>query len=180
MAAITQPRRPGSRPIASSPWSNWQTYLFSGAAHCDHAAVDLLPAALRNLEQMDFVGIHEELEAGVRRLAELRGWTLQPALPRVNVTAGRPPLEAINPALVDRLPRAQPLRRGALCARARAVGRRADPTRALCVAAGHSPARRAVSHAHRAWHARDRGDRSSSSPVRSPDRAAPSPSTSGR
>jgi hypothetical protein len=85
-----------------SPWSNWQTYLFSGAAHCDHAAVDLLPAALRNLEQMDLVGIHDELEAGMQRLAELRGWTLQPALPRVNVTAGRPPREAIDPALVDR------------------------------------------------------------------------------
>ena len=53
-----------------SPWSEWQTYLFSGAPHCDFPAEALLPAALRNLEQMDFVGVHEQFDEGVQRLAE--------------------------------------------------------------------------------------------------------------
>ena len=64
-----------------SPWSNWQTYLFSGATHCDHAAEELLPAALGNLERMDFVGVHEQFDEGLRRLTEIREWPLPGASP---------------------------------------------------------------------------------------------------
>ena len=85
-----------------SPWSDWQTYLFSGATDCDHAADELLPAALRNLEQMDFVGVHEHFDEGLRRLSEIRGWPLPFASPRVNVSAARPSAEAIDPVLRER------------------------------------------------------------------------------
>lgn len=89
-------------PDRPSPWSNWQTYLFSGAADAEQPPADLLPAALWNLERLDFVGIHDEFEAGMQRLFAQRGWTYQPPA-RVNVTERRLRQDEIPAATLRRL-----------------------------------------------------------------------------
>ena len=86
-----------------SPWSNWQTFLFSGATDAETSAADLLPAALRNLERVDFVGIHDQFDAGMRRLFEMRGWPGESVAPRVNVTDGRARRDEIPASVLRRL-----------------------------------------------------------------------------
>jgi hypothetical protein len=72
-----------------SPWSNWQTFLFSGATDSEQPAEALLPAALSNLERMDFVGVHDDVDRGFARLCELRGWPAESTLPHENATGDR-------------------------------------------------------------------------------------------
>jgi hypothetical protein len=72
-----------------SPWSNWQTFLFSGATDAEQPAADLLASALRNLERLDFVGVHDDFDAGLHRLFQMRGWSTDAVAPRVNVTESR-------------------------------------------------------------------------------------------
>ena len=86
-----------------SPWSNWQTFLFSGATNAEQPAADLLPAAIRNLERMDFVGVHDDLDEGFQRLCELRGWPVEPQVTRVNVTSHRLHRGQIPAAVLARL-----------------------------------------------------------------------------
>ena len=90
-------------PTRVSPWSNWQTYVFSGVAHCEFAAEDLLPLALENLERVDFVGVQDHLAEGVAALASMRGWNVAPPPHRVNVTRQREPVDKLLPAAVARL-----------------------------------------------------------------------------
>lgn len=74
----------------ASAWCNWQTFVLSGDTDCERPAEDMLPAALRNLEQLDFVGVSEALDEGLHALCARRGWP-PPAGPlRVNVTRSRP------------------------------------------------------------------------------------------
>lgn len=87
----------------SSPWSNWQTFLFSGAADCERPAAELLSRALRNLERVDFIGLQEQFDAGVQRLCEPRGWPAPAHAPRLNATAGRPSQDDVKPAVIERL-----------------------------------------------------------------------------
>jgi hypothetical protein len=75
-----------------SPWSNWQTYVFSGASDCESPAVKLLPRALANLDRFDFVGVQDELTRGADVLGRLRGWSLVLPPRRINVTTERPGL----------------------------------------------------------------------------------------
>jgi AcrR family transcriptional regulator len=84
-----------------SPWSNWQTYVLSGCAHCEVPARDLLPCALANLQQLDFVGVQEHLASGLAALGHLRQWTITPPSEPVNVTRSRPKRDAL-PASVRR------------------------------------------------------------------------------
>ncbi len=86
-------------PMRPSAWSNDQTFLLSGARSYDQPAEELLPTALRNLERLDFVGLHEDYDAGVRHLGGARGWPLQ-APPRFKVTRDRPTREEVDPALL--------------------------------------------------------------------------------
>jgi hypothetical protein len=86
-----------------SPWSNWQTFVFSGARHCERPAHELLPEAMDNLRRMTLVGVSDDLGAVIRRIGQLRGWPLQPPAARINVTPHRVPLEQIAPATVRRL-----------------------------------------------------------------------------
>jgi hypothetical protein len=86
-----------------SPWSNWQTFVFSGATDGEQRAEELLPAALRNLERIHFVGVHHELEEGFRRLCQARRWPMPADLPHVNVTKQRLTRDAISPQLRERL-----------------------------------------------------------------------------
>ncbi len=92
VAALSDTTRP-------SPWSNWQTFIFSGATDCEQPATELLRAAMRNLERLDFVGVHEQFDEGMQRLGEVHGWPLRSSPPRVNVTAGRPSADSIDPGL---------------------------------------------------------------------------------
>ncbi len=88
-------------PDRVGPWSNWQTFVLSGAKDCERPATELLPDALRNLERMSLVGIQDDLDEGINRLGRLRGWPLG-GITRVNVTE-RPPLHVIDRSLVQRL-----------------------------------------------------------------------------
>jgi hypothetical protein len=90
-------------PARLSPWSNWQTFVFSGATHSEQPAEELLPAALRNLERMHFVGIHDEVDEGFRRLCEIRHWPAPPPLSRENVTPRRLGREQVPPGVRQRL-----------------------------------------------------------------------------
>ena len=105
-------------PERPSPWSNWQTFIFSGAQHAETAAEELLPAALRNLEQVDFIGVHEAFDEGLWQLGAQRGWPIPRTAPRVNVTVGRPGRRDIDDAALARL-RALNACDAALYARAR-------------------------------------------------------------
>ena len=86
-----------------SPWSNWQTYVLSGCAHCELPARDLLPSALANLQQLDFVGVQDHLAAGLAALAQLRQWTVSPPSGPVNVTRSRPRRDALPASVIRKL-----------------------------------------------------------------------------
>jgi hypothetical protein len=86
-----------------SPWSNWQTYVFSGVGHCESPPEELLPLALENLERIDFVGTQDALGEGLAVLASMRGWPLAPSPHRVNATKHREPVERLPPAALARL-----------------------------------------------------------------------------
>jgi len=86
-----------------SPWSNWQTFVFSGATDCEAPARELLPRALRNLDRLSFVGVQNELWPGVEHVARLRGWNVaRPSTP-VNATRHRPAWHQLEPDVLDRL-----------------------------------------------------------------------------
>ncbi len=91
------------QPGRCSPWSNEQTFLFSGATEPDQPPEDLLPQALRNLERFDFVGIHERFAEGVEALGRLRGWPLTAPVPRFKTSRQRVAVEEIAPAMVERI-----------------------------------------------------------------------------
>jgi len=114
VAADVDPRVPSAKaadlanfverlPDRISPWSNWQTFVFSGARHCERPAHELLPAAIDNLRRMALVGVSDEVDAFIRRIGQLRHWPLNPPAARINVTPHRVPLEQIAPATVLRL-----------------------------------------------------------------------------
>ena len=84
-------------------WSNGQTLLFSGAEDNFRPATELLPAALRNLERFDFVGIYEQFAEGVRCLGRMRGWPLEGPLPRFKTSRERPGVGEIDLALRTRI-----------------------------------------------------------------------------
>ena len=86
-----------------SPWSNWQTYVFSGAAHCEQPAEELLPLAIDNLDRIDFVGVQDALVDGVAELSRLRGWDLAPTTGRVNATKHRASMDRLPEAAIARL-----------------------------------------------------------------------------
>ena len=86
-----------------SPWSNWQTYVLAGCAHCELPARNLLPSALANLEQLDFVGVQDHLASGLAALGQLRHWTVTPPSRRVNVTRSRPKREALPSSVIRKL-----------------------------------------------------------------------------
>jgi hypothetical protein len=90
-------------PKRISPWSNWQTFIFSGARNCEQPAHELLAAAIDNLRRMTLVGVSDELDALTRRIGELRGWSLCPPVTRMNVTPHRVPLDRIDPEVAQRL-----------------------------------------------------------------------------
>jgi hypothetical protein len=86
-----------------SPWSNWQTYVLSGCAHCESPARDLLPSALANLQQLDFVGVQDHLASGLAALGQLRHWTVTPPSRPVNVTRSRPKRDALPTSVIRKL-----------------------------------------------------------------------------
>jgi hypothetical protein len=86
-----------------SPWSNWQTYVLSGCAHCELPASTLLPRALANLQQVDFVGVQDHLASGLAALAQLRQWTVTPPSGPVNVTGSRPTRDALPSSVIRKL-----------------------------------------------------------------------------
>ena len=86
-----------------SPWSNWQTYVLAGCAHCELPAGNLLPSALANLQQLDFVGVQDHLASGLAALGQLRHWTVTPPSRRVNVTRSRPKREALPSSVIRKL-----------------------------------------------------------------------------
>jgi hypothetical protein len=90
-------------PTRVSPWSNWQTYVLSGCAHCESPARDLLPCALANLQQLDFVGVQEHLASGLAALGRLRQWTINPPPRPVNVTRSRPARDALPTSVTRKL-----------------------------------------------------------------------------
>jgi hypothetical protein len=131
-------------PDRASPWSNWQTYLFSGAVDAEQPPADLLPAALWNLERLDFVGVHDEFEAGMQRLFAQRGWTYEPR--RVNVTERRLRQEEIPTATLRRLQELNACDL-ALFAHAKELWNRTSPSPTVVLpqapsSAGHPHARR--------------------------------------
>jgi hypothetical protein len=86
-----------------SPWSNWQTFVFSGAIDAEQPAEALLPAAMRNLERLDFVGVHDDFEEGFRHLCLRRRWPVPDVLPRANVTGDRLHVHDVRIASLERL-----------------------------------------------------------------------------
>jgi hypothetical protein len=90
-------------PERVSPWCNWQTFVFSGARNCEQPAHELLPAAIDNLHRMSLVGVSDELEPVIPRLAYLRRWPLCLPRTRVNMTTGRVPAHLIDPGITHRL-----------------------------------------------------------------------------
>jgi hypothetical protein len=86
-----------------SPWSNWQTFLFSGAADCETPAEGLLAAALDNLNRLKFVGVHDELGDGLRVLGALHGWRMMPPVGRVNATKQRIAVRDLAPSILRKL-----------------------------------------------------------------------------
>jgi hypothetical protein len=86
-----------------SPWSNWQTYVLSGCAHCELPASDLLPTALANLQQLDFVGVQDHLASGLTALGQLRHWAVTPPSGPVNVTHSRPKRDALPASVLRKL-----------------------------------------------------------------------------
>jgi len=86
-----------------SPWSNWQTFVFSGSRDCERPARELLPAAMDNLQRMALVGVSDDVDAVIRRIGQLRRWPLEPPIARINVTPHRPPLAQLDSATVHRL-----------------------------------------------------------------------------
>lgn len=90
-------------PDRVSPWSNWQTFVFSGSRDGERPARELLPAAMDNLQRMTLVGVSDDVDTIIRRLGELRGWPLEPPVARINVTPHRLPLGQIDTATLHRL-----------------------------------------------------------------------------
>jgi hypothetical protein len=86
-----------------SPWSNWQTFVFSGAVDCETPANELLPAALANLDRINFVGVQDELRDGLSALAALRGWQVTAPPERLNASRKRPSLCELKPSVVEKL-----------------------------------------------------------------------------
>ena len=91
------------RPGCCSPWSNEQTFLFSGATDAGQPPEKLLPRAMRNLERFDFVGVHERFADGVEALGKLRGWPLNAPVPRFKTSRKRLAVGEMEPALVERI-----------------------------------------------------------------------------
>jgi hypothetical protein len=90
-------------PSRVSPWSNWQTYVLSGCAHCELPARHLLPSALANLQQLDFVGVQDHLASGLAALGQLRHWTVTPPSRPENVTRSRPKRDALPTSVIRKL-----------------------------------------------------------------------------
>jgi hypothetical protein len=86
-----------------SPWSNWQTFVLSGASDCEKKADDLLPAAVANLRRVDLVGIHDDLAGSLSAFAAARGWHLTAPAARINATRGRVSLSALKPSTMRKL-----------------------------------------------------------------------------
>ena len=86
-----------------SPWSNWQTFVFSGAGDCEPPAKDLLPAALENLNRISFVGVQDELRDGLSALAARRGWCVTAPAEKLNVSRERPRVCELKPSILEKL-----------------------------------------------------------------------------
>jgi hypothetical protein len=79
-----------------SSWSNLQTAIFSGCCLSGPVSNDILEQAKHNLEQLDFVGIQEELDSGVRELFARMGLCRMPEIPIVNTTINRLHVESLD------------------------------------------------------------------------------------
>ena len=79
-----------------SPWTNWQTKIFSGCGPHQPATAETLARAKHNLEQLAFVGLQEEAREGVSALLRMWGRSDALELPNLNRTANRPPSDAIE------------------------------------------------------------------------------------
>lgn len=92
----------GERP---SPWSNWQTFLLSGAHDSEGSLTSMLDAARRHLDRVDMVGVQANLAGGLQVLGRLRGWRVQTPAQRVNATPDRPKAAALRPQTLRKLHR---------------------------------------------------------------------------
>ncbi len=72
-----------------SSWNNLQTWMFSGCNHYRSPDGEMLARAKHNLEQLDFVGVQEELAAGAEALQRAWGVGEILPLPVLNRTANR-------------------------------------------------------------------------------------------
>lgn len=79
-----------------SPWTNWQTKIFSGCGPHQPATAETLARAKHNLEQLAFVGLQEEAREGVSALLRMWGRSDALELPNLNRTADRPLSHAIG------------------------------------------------------------------------------------
>lgn len=86
-----------------SPWSNWQTFLLSGAVDCETPPGDLLPAARENLQRINLVGVQDELADTLSSLAAARGWQLTPPAGKVNATRHRLSVADVSPSTIQKL-----------------------------------------------------------------------------
>ena len=79
-----------------SPWSNLQTAIFSGCNTSRPATNEALERAKHNLEQLDFVGLYEDLHRGLDELfLRLKGSQVL-EIPTLNKTTDRLQLEALD------------------------------------------------------------------------------------
>ena len=88
-----------------SPWSNWQTFLLSGAHDSEGSPTVMLDAARRHLDRVDMVGVQDDLAGGLQVLGRLRGWRVQTPAQRVNATPDRPKAGALRPQTLRKLHR---------------------------------------------------------------------------
>ena len=79
-----------------TPWTNWQTKIFSGCDAHHPATSETLSQAKHNLEQLAFVGIQDELREGVATLLRIWGGTDLLALPNLNRTVERLPNHVLD------------------------------------------------------------------------------------
>jgi Wzt C-terminal domain/Sulfotransferase family len=79
-----------------TPWTNWQTKIFSGCDAHQPATSETLSRAKHNLEQLAFVGIQDELREGVATLLRIWGGTDLLELPNLNRTVERLPNHVLD------------------------------------------------------------------------------------
>jgi hypothetical protein len=79
-----------------SSWSNLQTRIFSGSDYYRSPTAETLRRAKHNLGQFAFVGVQEDLAAGAAVLLQTWGASAKLELPKLNQTAKRILVDAID------------------------------------------------------------------------------------